>query len=122
VPVTMTFSPQTSGSASGVLSVASNASNTATQSLSGVGVAPPQHSVSLSWTDTNSGISGYNVYRGNAAGGPYTEINSGLDSTTAYSDTSVVSGQTYYYVATAVNESGEESAYSNEAQGVVPSP
>ncbi len=120
VPVTMTFSPQTSGSASGVLSVGSNASNTATQSLSGVGVAPTQHSVSLSWTDTNSGISGYNVYRGNASGGPYTEINSGLDATTAYSDTSVVSGQTYYYVATAVNESGEESAYSNEAQGVVP--
>jgi len=122
VPVTMTFSPQTSGSASGVLSVASNASNAPTQTLSGVGVAPTQHSVSLSWTDTNSGIAGYNVYRGNASGGPFTEINSGLDTITAYSDTSVAAGQTYYYVATAVNESGAESAYSNEAQGVIPSP
>jgi len=122
VPVTMTFTPQSSGSASGVLTVASNGSNTATQSLSGVGVAPPQHSVSLSWTDTNSGIAGYNVYRGNAAGGPFTQINSGLDATPAYSDTSVAAGQTYYYVATAVNESGAESAYSNEVEGAVPSP
>jgi fibronectin type 3 domain-containing protein len=118
----MTFTPQASGSASGVLTVGSNGSNTATQSLSGVGVAATQHSVSLSWTDTNSGIAGYNIYRGNASGGPYTEINSGLDSTTAYSDTSVVAGQTYYYVATAVNESGAESAYSNETQAVIPSP
>jgi fibronectin type 3 domain-containing protein len=86
-----------------------------------MGVAPTQHSVSLSWTDTNSGTAGYNVYRGNASGGPFTEINSGLDTTTAYSDTSVTAGQTYYYVATAVNESGEESAYSNEAQAAVPS-
>ena len=122
VPVTMTFSPQASGSASGILSVASNASNAPTQTLSGVGVAPPQHSVSLSWTDANSGIAGYNVYRGNSAGGPFTQINSGLDATPAYSDTSVAAGQTYYYVATAVNESGAESAYSNEVQGAVPSP
>ncbi|MGA2357641.1 MAG: choice-of-anchor D domain-containing protein, partial [Terriglobales bacterium] len=121
VPVTMTFSPQASGSASGVLSVASNASNAPTQSLSGVGVAPAQHSVSLSWTDTSSGIAGYNVYRGNASGGPFTQINSGLDTAAAYSDTSVVAGQTYYYVTTAVNDSGAESAYSNEAQGVIPS-
>ena len=121
VPVTMTFTPQSSGSASGVLTVGSNASNAATQTLSGMGVAPTQHSVSLSWTDTNSGTAGYNVYRGNASGGPFTEINSGLDTTTAYSDTSVTAGQTYYYVATAVNESGEESAYSNEAQAAVPS-
>ncbi len=122
VPVTMTFTPQSSGSASGVLSVASNASNTPTQTLSGVGVAAPQHSVSLSWTDANSGIAGYNVYRGNSAGGPFTQINSGLDATPAYSDTSVAAGQTYYYVATAVNESGAESAYSNEVEGAVPSP
>ena len=122
VPVTVTFSPQSSGSASGVLTVASNGSNTATQTLSGVGVAPVQHSVSLSWTDSNSGIAGYNIYRGNSAGGPFTQINSGLDATPAYNDTSVVAGQTYYYVATAVNESGAESAYSNEVEGVIPSP
>jgi hypothetical protein len=122
VPVTMTFSPQTSGAASAVLSVTSNASNAAAQNLSGVGVAPTQHSVSLSWTDNNSGVVGYNVYRGSTSGGPYAQINSGLDATPAYSDTSVASGQTYYYVATAIDGSGVESGYSNEAQAVIPTP
>jgi hypothetical protein len=121
-PVTVTFSPQSSGTASAVLSVASNASNAPAQTLSGVGVAPAQHSVSLSWTDTNSGIAGYNIYRGNVSGGPYAQINSALDTTPAYSDTSVVAGQTYYYVATAVDGSGVESAHSNEAEGVIPTP
>jgi fibronectin type 3 domain-containing protein len=88
----------------------------------GNGIAPPQHSVSLSWTDSGSGIVGYNVYRGSVSGGPYTKITSALDSTAAYSDTSVLAGQTYYYVATAVDGSGMESAYSNEAQAVIPSP
>ena len=118
----MTFSPQTSGTANAVLSVTSNAANNAAQNLSGTGVTPPQHSVSLTWTDTNSGVSGYNVYRGSSSGGPYAQINSGLDATTSYNDTSVVAGQTYYYVATAVDGSGAESGYSNEAQGAIPTP
>lgn len=122
VPVTMTFSPQTSGTANAVLSVTSNAANNAAQNLSGNGVTPPQHSVSLSWTDTNSGVAGYNVYRGSTSGGPYAQINSGLDATTSYNDTAVVAGQTYYYVATAVDGSGAESGYSNEAQGAIPTP
>ena len=122
VPVTLTFSPATSGAASAVLSVTSNASNAPAQSLNGTGVAPASHSVSLSWTDTNSGIAGFNVYRGSVSGGPYTQINPSLEANAAYSDTSVVAGQTYYYVATAVDGSGVESGYSNEAQGVIPTP
>ncbi len=122
VPFTLTFAPQASGTASAVLSVTSNASNAPAQTLSGVGVAAPQHSVSLSWTDTNSLIAGYNVYRGSVSGGPYAQINSALDATPAYSDNSVIAGQTYYYVATAVDGSGVESAYSNEAEGAIPTP
>jgi hypothetical protein len=122
VPFTLTFAPQATGGASAVLSVISTASNSPTGSLSGVGTAPPQHSVSLSWTDTDSGIMGYNLYRGSASGGPYTKINSALDPTAAYMDSSVVAGQTYYYVATAVEDNGVESAYSNETLGVVPTP
>jgi Abnormal spindle-like microcephaly-assoc'd, ASPM-SPD-2-Hydin len=121
VPFTLTFAPQTSGSASAALSFASNASNSPAETLSGTGIAPPQHSVSLSWTDSGSGIVGYNVYRGSVSGGPYAKITSALDSTAAYSDTSVLAGQTYY-VTTAVDGSGMESAYSNEAQAVIPSP
>jgi hypothetical protein len=122
VPVTLMFAPQSSGTANAALSVATNGGSTATQSLSGVGVAPTQHSVSLSWADSGSGVVGYNVFRGNASGGPYAQINSAPTTTAAYSDNTVVSGQTYYYVTTAVNGSGVESGYSNEAQGVIPTP
>ena len=122
VPFTLTFVPQTSGLATGTLSFADNASNVPTEALSGTGVASTQHSVSLSWTDSGSGIVGYNVYRSSISGGPYAKINSALDSTTTYTDTSVLAGKTYYYVTTSVNGSGMQSGYSNQARAVVPSP
>jgi len=81
------------------------------------------HSVSLSWTaSTSSNIAGYNIYRGNTSGGPYTQINSGLVTATSYLDAAVTAGQTYYYVATAVDTSNNQSSYSGEAQATVPSP
>jgi fibronectin type 3 domain-containing protein len=39
-----------------------------------------------------------------------------------YTDSSVQAGSTYYYVITAVDSSGNESAFSNQAQAVVPTP
>jgi fibronectin type 3 domain-containing protein len=122
VPITVAFAPQASGTASGALSFASNASNSPTEPLTGDGVAPPQHSVSLSWAASTSTVVGYNVYRGGTSGGPYTKINSALESSTNYTDSSVQAGQTYYYVATAVDSTGAESAYSSQVQAVIPSP
>jgi hypothetical protein len=122
VPVTMTFAPQTSGVASAVLSLSSNAANSPTQSLTGTGVVAVQHSVSLTWSENGSGIVGYNVFRGGTSGGPYSQINSVLEATATYTDNSVVSGQTYYYVTTAVDDSGVESAYSNVSESVIPTP
>jgi len=79
------------------------------------------HSVSVTWTASNSSnISGYNVYRGTTSGGPYTQINTGLVTTTSYTDNTVVAGQVYYYVATAVNGSGQQSGYSSQVQATVP--
>jgi hypothetical protein len=121
IPIALTFAPQTSGTATATLSFTSNAANAPTEALSGDGVAPPQHDVSLTW-NPGSGAVGYNVYRGGNPGGPYGRINSVLDASATYSDTGVQAGQTYYYVATAVDGSGMESAYSNEVQAVVPSP
>jgi hypothetical protein len=113
------FSPQTSGTASANVSFASNASNSPTlESASGSGTPPPQHSVALTWAAST----GYNVYRGTVSGGPYTEINSALDSTTSDTDSTVQGGQTYYYVVTAVDSAGAESAYSNQVTAVIPSP
>jgi Concanavalin A-like lectin/glucanases superfamily/Bacterial Ig-like domain (group 2) len=77
--------------------------------------------INLSWTASSSpGIAGYNAYRGTTSGGPYAKINTGLISSTTYSDLTVHSGLTYYYVTTAVSNQGMESSYSNEASASVP--
>ena len=118
----VTFTPQSSGAASASLSFSSNASNSpAAQSLTGTGTTPTQHTVDLSWTASSDAVS-YNIYRGTTSGGPYTMINSGPDSATAYTDSTVISGTTYYYVATTVNAESEESGYSNQATAVIPTP
>jgi hypothetical protein len=105
------FDPTASGSASATLTYASNASNSkATESASGTGVST-QYSVNLSWESSTSTVSGYNVYRGTTAGS-YSKINTALDPGTTYTDNSVVAGTTYYYSATSVNSSGQESTYS----------
>jgi len=77
--------------------------------------------VVLTWTASQSpGIAGYNIYRSTTSGGPYTKINSALDPTVTYNDLAVQDGITYYYVTTAVDDQGEESAYSNESSATVP--
>jgi len=60
------------------------------------------------------------VYRGTNAGGPYIQINTTLDPTTSYTDSSVQPGQTYYYVSTAVDNQGVESQYSNQTEAIIP--
>jgi hypothetical protein len=122
VPFTATFAPQASGTTSASASFASNAANSPTVvSLGGAGTPPPQYSVGLSWTaSTSQNVSGYNIYRSTASGGPYTQINSALNPATSYTDGSVTAGQTYYYVTTAVNSSDQESSYSNQVTAVIP--
>jgi hypothetical protein len=121
---TVTFTPPGTGAASGSISFFSNASNSpAVESLTGTGTPPPQHSVNLSWTaSTSQNVIGYNIYRGVTSGGPYSKINSVLDASTLYSDTTVADGQTYYYVTTSVDSSNEESAYSNQTKAAIPPP
>jgi hypothetical protein len=121
VPFTLTFGPRASGTAAATLSFASNAANSAAENLTGTGVAPPQHSVDLSW-DAASAVAGYNVYRASQAGGPYSKINPVLNASTTFTDSSVQGGQNYYYVTTSVDSTGAQSSYSNQIQVVIPSP
>ncbi len=86
-----------------------------------LGITVSASSILLSWNPSNSpGVVGYNVYRSTVSGGPYTKINSALISGTTYNDQAVQSGQTYYYVTTAVNNQGMESGYSNQASATAP--
>jgi len=122
VSVTIQFTPNASGTASGKAGFTSNATNSPTvEQLTGTGVAQTSHSVDLSWDPGADNIVGYNLYRGTAQGGPYEQVNTALDSSTSYTDSTVVSGTTYYYVTTEVNAQGQESGYSNVAKAVIPS-
>jgi Abnormal spindle-like microcephaly-assoc'd, ASPM-SPD-2-Hydin len=115
----VSFAPAATGAVTGNVTVASNASNSpAIISLAATGAAP--QFTSLSWTPSTSAVIGYNVYRGTASGGPYTKLTPSVISTISYSDTGVQSGQTYYYVVTAVNSTNVESVYSNQVAALIP--
>ena len=119
---TVTFTPQVSGSSSTTLSFASSADDSpALQSETGTGTSAPQHSVDLSWNASASpGVVGYNVYR--KTNEDYSRINGGLDTSTSYKDGTVLAGGTYYYVVTAVDNDGIESAPSKSVTAVIPTP
>jgi hypothetical protein len=122
--LTVTFDPATAGAVTGAsVSVASNATNTPTTvSLSGTGqAAATQHSVVLSWDSSlSSGVSGYNVYRSTTSSGfSTTPLNPSPVTTLTYTDSSVTSGDQYFYVVTAVDGS-EASGDSNEVSVTIP--
>lgn len=122
VPFTVTFAPKTAGATSSNLSFFTSNSVSATATASGSG-ATVQHTVNLWWNaSTSTSVSGYNVYRGTSASGPYSKLNAALNPSMSYSDGTVQSGTTYYYVTTAVDSSGVESSYSNQVQAVIPFP
>ncbi len=119
--LTSTFAPSANGSASGSITVSSNATNSpASISLSGTGVTAVTHSVQLSWLPATSGVTGFNTYSSTVSGGPYTKMSSTASSNPSYTDNSVQTGRTYYYVVTAMNSSNQESGYSSEVTAIVP--
>jgi len=116
VTVNVTFAPQATGTEGGSLFAWGTGR---VVPLTGTGVVTP-YSVNLFW-NSSADVVGYNVYRSLTPSGTYTRINSTLDSITAYTDSTVVSGQTYYYAATSVSSSGQESTRSTPpVQAVIP--
>jgi len=124
----VTFHPSAAGSSSGSLKLTSSIGTTLSMSLSGSATTASTpssvpHTVTLTWNpSTGSNIVGYRVYRGTTSGGPYFGLNSSVDSAISYVDSSVVAGGKYFYVATTVDTSGNESAFSNEASATIPNP
>jgi hypothetical protein len=118
------FSPTTAGSTPGTVTFASDATDgSLVANLTGTGTSSggtTQHTVALSWSPSSSSVAGYNIYRGTVSGGPYTLINASLETATVYSDSTVQGSKTYFYVATAVDSSQNESAFSNQTTAVIP--
>jgi hypothetical protein len=82
--------------------------------------------VDIRWT-ARTGVAGYNVYRAQAPGGPYTKLNGSLLIKTLFRDTTLTNGTTYYYVVRSVSQaslegsnSGEVPATPTAAGGVTP--
>ncbi len=123
------FRPSSTGAWSGTISVAASslsapvklaisggASSTAATAPSSVAA----HLVTLDWDASTSSVAGYHVYRGESSGGPYNRITGSLLTAINYSDSSVASGSHYFYVVTAVESDGAESAFSNEVSADIP--
>lgn len=77
------------------------------------GSAPGSVLVELSWSiNVEPDLAGYRVYRTEEEGGKGSQLTPNLLPSPAYRDTSVQSGQHYWYTVTAVDQSGNESSAS----------
>jgi hypothetical protein len=85
--------------------------------VSGLTASVVGSQVRLQW-NTNNGVTGYNVKRSAVSGGPYALLAANLGATN-YTDATVSSCQTYYYVVTITN-AGNESLPSAEVSATLP--
>jgi Abnormal spindle-like microcephaly-assoc'd, ASPM-SPD-2-Hydin len=118
----VTYLPASVSTASGNISISNSATTSPTKiSVTGSGVQPAPQSVSLGWqSSVSQGVIGYYVYRGIVSGGPYSVLNSSPDSATQYTDSTVVSGATYYYVVTSADSGNMQSGFSAQVKAVIP--
>ena len=86
--------------------------------------SPAAHSVALAWDPSPSiNLQGYRVYRSQVSGGPYGSISSTLSTgTQQFTDSSVLAGQSYFYVVTSIDVNGLESSPSPEVSAQIPTP
>ncbi|HVT90263.1 MAG TPA: NPCBM/NEW2 domain-containing protein [Tepidisphaeraceae bacterium] len=77
--------------------------------------------IDLSWTDSSNDVTSYHIERKTGSGGTYTTLVdlTGVTFATAYSDTTIEEGKTYYYRVSASNDVGP-SDFSNEVNVAVP--
>lgn len=81
-----------------------------------------QHVAQIVWSPvTSSGVVTYNLYRSDESRGPFIRVGNGIN-TTAFVDSSISAGHTYYDVVTAVDQRGRESRFSGETSVAVPLP
>ena len=124
VNVPVVFNPAAAGAVNGSLVLMSNGATVLSVPLAGTGLTPLAHSVDIAWdASTSATLQGYNVYRSTVSGGPYSKISPTVaTSTLLFTDSTPVSGKQYFYVVTAVDTSGLESAASTQVAVTIPVP
>jgi fibronectin type 3 domain-containing protein len=84
---------------------------------------PTPHSVTLTWKAPNLpakvSLVGYNIYRWTTKDSRYLKIATQVPGP-PYEDRQVVSGETYFYAVTAVDQKGRESRLSENIQATIP--
>jgi Abnormal spindle-like microcephaly-assoc'd, ASPM-SPD-2-Hydin len=121
VQLPVIFTPTAAGRVTGNVTLSNTGKDSQLQvKLAGTGIDQSSHSVALSWQPGDQNWVGFNIYRSTVDGGPYSRINSSLDPSPSYTDSTVQGGMTYYYCATEVDAQGQESAYSNIAEAEIP--
>lgn len=119
--LTVTFAPTSTGAVTGKITVAEPGSPSPLAiNLSGNGIASAAHSVTLTWNASTSSVAGYRTYRATSPGGPYAALNLSPNPQLRWTDSTVQSGTTYYYVVTSVAADTVESTYSNQASAAIP--
>ena len=109
----LTLSPR-----SGIVLAAREANLTPPPAPGGLRVtAEGDGQVSLAWTAV-AGAAGYNVYRSPVTGGGFVKVNSQPLPGTTVTNTGLRNAQNEFYVVTALDATGNESAWSNEAVGM----
>jgi hypothetical protein len=121
-----------SGTSNGSISVAVNTANAVvgtnsdTVTVTGGGItrtvavtltlnAPSTSSATLTWNgNTESDLAGYKIYRATASGGYGAPVATLQGNVTTYVAAGLQSGTTYFFVVTAYDTAGNESAFSNE--------
>jgi Abnormal spindle-like microcephaly-assoc'd, ASPM-SPD-2-Hydin len=118
------FDPTVLGAATSVLTIVSTSSSngTAVIDLGGTGIAS-SYVVNLSWdapTDSPVPVSGYNVYRSPAGSSSYELLNSSVDTSTTYVDSTVQDGLSYDYTIESVGQSGVRSGPTSPVNVTIP--
>jgi len=119
----VSFDPGAAGSATGSVSLVTNApSGAATIALSGIGVTKT-YAVGLTWDGPASSPDpsvGYRIFRSGGNSAAYSLLNTILDAAASYTDSTVQNGTTYSYYVKAVDAQGNESAPSNTFTATIP--
>jgi hypothetical protein len=110
------FDPVSAGAVTGSITLATNASSgSATIALSGTGVTTATYDVTLTWDAPTSSADpavSYRIYRA-ANPGIYVLLDSTVNASTSYIDTTVQNGATYSWYVESVDAQGNQSAPSN---------